>query len=65
MGGRQHIDLTLKVGTAQATTVEVSDVTLQIDTETSERGQTISGFQTEALPLVSRTSSDMLAMVTG
>jgi hypothetical protein len=65
VGVRQHIDLTLKVGTAQATTVEVSDVTLQIDTETSERGQTISGYQTEALPLVSRTSSDMLAMVTG
>ena len=61
---RQHIDLTLRVGQA-ATTVEVSDVALQLDTETSERGQTVSGYQTEALPLVSRTSSDMLAMVTG
>jgi hypothetical protein len=65
VGVRQHIDLTLKVGTAQATTVEVNGVALQVDTETSERAQTISGYQTEALPLVSRTSSDMLAMVTG
>jgi outer membrane receptor protein involved in Fe transport len=62
---RERIDLTMKVGEAQATTVEVSDVALQPDTETSERSQTISGYQTEALPLVSRTSSDMLAMVTG
>jgi hypothetical protein len=64
VGVRQHIDLTLRVGQT-ATTVEVSGVALQIDTENSERDQTISGFQTEALPLVSRTSSDMLAMVTG
>ena len=64
IGVRQHIDLTLKVGQA-ATTVEVSDVALQIDTETSERGQTVSGYQTEALPLVSRNFSDFLALVTG
>ncbi len=37
VGVRQHIDLTLKVGQT-ATTVEVSDVALQIETETSERG---------------------------
>ncbi len=65
VGVRQHIDLTLKVGTAQATTVEVSGVSLQIDTETSERGQTVSGYQTEALPLVSRNFTDLLALVTG
>jgi len=53
IGVRQHIDLTLKVGQA-ATTVEVTDVALQIDTENSERGQTVSGYQTAALPLVSR-----------
>ena len=40
VGGRQRIDLTLQVGTA-TTTVEVSDVSLQVETETSERGQTI------------------------
>ena len=65
VGGRQRIDLTLKVGQADATTVEVSDIALQVETETSERGQTISGYQTEALPLVSRNFSDLLALVTG
>ncbi|MGH9562239.1 MAG: carboxypeptidase-like regulatory domain-containing protein, partial [Terracidiphilus sp.] len=64
IGVRQHIDLTLQVGQAAAT-VEVSDVALQIDTENSERGQTVSGYQTEALPLVSRNFSDFLALVTG
>jgi outer membrane receptor protein involved in Fe transport len=64
VGGRQHIDLTLAVGQT-ATTIEVSDVALQIETETSERGQTVSGYQTEALPLVSRNFSDFLAVVTG
>jgi hypothetical protein len=64
VGGRQRIDLTLKVG-AGATTIEVSDVSLQIETETSERGQSVSGYQTEALPLVSRNFSDLLGLVTG
>ena len=64
VGVRQHIDLVLKVGQT-ATTVEVSDVSLQVDTESSERDQTVSGYQTEALPLVSRNFSDFLAVVTG
>jgi hypothetical protein len=62
---RQKIDLTLKVGQADATTIEVSDVSLQLETETSERGETVSGYQTEALPLVSRNYSDLLGLVTG
>jgi hypothetical protein len=45
--------------------VEVSDVSLQLETETSERGETVSGYQTEALPLVSRNYSDLLALVSG
>ncbi|HEY1648851.1 MAG TPA: TonB-dependent receptor [Terracidiphilus sp.] len=64
VGERQHIDLTLQVGQT-ATTVEVSDVALQLETESSEREQTVSGYQTEALPLVSRNFSDLLALVTG
>ncbi|WP_263382276.1 TonB-dependent receptor [Granulicella arctica] len=64
VGGRTHIDLTLKVGSA-STTVEVSDVTLQLETESSERGQTITNYQSEALPLVSRNYSDLLGLVTG
>jgi hypothetical protein len=65
VAGRQRIDLTLSVGQANATTIEVSDVALQLETETSERGETVSGYQTESLPLVSRNYSDLLALVTG
>lgn len=64
VGGRQHIDLTLQVGQT-ATTVQVSDVALQLQTESSQREQTISGFQTSSLPLVSRNFTDLLALVTG
>jgi hypothetical protein len=65
VASRAHIDLTLNVGQANTTTVEVSDVALQLETETSERGESISGYQTAALPLVSRNYSDLLALVTG
>ncbi|SEF92078.1 TonB-dependent Receptor Plug Domain [Bryocella elongata] len=64
VGGRQRIDLTLKVG-GDTTTVEVSDVALQLETETSERGQVITGYQSEAFPLVSRNYSDLLALIPG
>jgi len=65
VAGRQRIDLTLKVGQTDITTVEVSDVALQIETETSERGENVSEYQTESLPLVSRNYSDLLSLVTG
>jgi hypothetical protein len=64
VGGRVRIDLTMKVGAAQ-TTVEVSGVALQLETESSQRGQTVTEYQTEALPLVSRNFSDLLGYVTG
>jgi outer membrane receptor protein involved in Fe transport len=64
VGGRQRIDLTLKVGGAAAT-VEVSDVALQLETESSQRGQTVTEYQTEALPLVTRNYSDLVDYVTG
>ena len=64
VGARQRIDLTLNVGQAEST-VEVSDVALQLETESSQRGQTITQYQSEALPLVSRNYSDLLALVTG
>ena len=64
VGGRTRIDLALSVGST-STTVEVSDVTLQIETESSERGQTITNYQSVALPLVSRNYSDLLGLVTG
>lgn len=64
VGNRQRIDLTLKVG-ASETTVEVSDVALQIETESSQRDQTITNYQSEALPLVNRNYTDLLGLVTG
>ena len=64
VGGRIRIDLTMKIGTAE-TTVQVSGVALQLETESSQRGQTITEYQSEALPLVSRNYSDQLAFVTG
>jgi hypothetical protein len=65
VGARARIDLVLKVGTAQATTVEVSDVALQLQTDTSQRDQTITNYQTQSLPLVSRTYSDLVNYVVG
>jgi hypothetical protein len=64
VGSRQRIDLKLVPGQAQ-TTVEVSDVALQLETESSQRGQNISNYESESLPLVSRNFSDLLALVTG
>jgi hypothetical protein len=64
VGGRQRIDLSLKVGSTE-TTVEVSDVALQLETETSERGQVITNYQSEAFPLVTRNYSDLLGLVPG
>jgi hypothetical protein len=64
IGVRQHIDLVLQVGTAQAS-VEVSDVALQLETQSSERGQTITNYESESLPLVTRNYSDFLALVPG
>src|SRR3984885_13325476 len=64
VGSRQRIDLELKVGETQSS-VEVSDVALQLETESSERGQTITQYQTAALPLVTRNYSDLLGLVTG
>jgi hypothetical protein len=65
VASRRRIDLTLRVGEASATTIEVNGVSLQLETETSERGQAVSEYQTESLPLVSRNYSDLLALVTG
>jgi hypothetical protein len=64
VGGRQRIDLSLRVGGTE-TMVEVTDVALQLETETSERGQTITNYQSEALPLVSRNYSDLMGLMPG
>lgn len=64
VGNRQHIDLKLLPGSTEQT-VEVSDVALQLETDSSQRGQNITNYESEALPLVSRNFSDLLAVVTG
>jgi len=64
VGARQRVDLTLNAA-GSSETVEVSGVALQLETENSERGQTITGYQSAALPLVSRNYSDLLGLVTG
>jgi hypothetical protein len=64
VGVRERIDLAVQVGATQ-TSVEVSDVALQVETESSQRGQTVTGYQSAALPLVSRNYSDLLGLVTG
>ena len=64
VGARVRIDLVLQIGTAQAT-VEVTGVALQLETESSQRGQTVTEYQSEALPLVTRNYSDLVDYVTG
>jgi hypothetical protein len=64
VASRQRIDLTLKVGDTN-TTVEVSGVSLQVETDTSQRSQIVTQYQSAALPLVSRNYSDLLGLVTG
>jgi hypothetical protein len=64
VGVRQRVDLTLQAAGSQET-VEVSGVSLQLETDSSQRGQTITGYQSAALPLVSRNYSDLLGLVTG
>jgi len=64
VGIRTRIDLALQAGST-STTVEVSNVALQLETETSERGQTITNYETEAFPLVTRNYSDLLGLIPG
>ncbi len=64
VGVRQRIDLGLKVGSSE-TVVEVTGVELQVETENSERDQTVTNYQSEGFPLVSRNYSDLLGLVTG
>ncbi len=64
VGARQRIDLTLQVGETSET-VEVSGVALQVETDSSQRSQVVTQYQSAALPLVSRNYSDLLGLVTG
>jgi len=64
IGARQRVDLELAVGNT-ATTVDVTDAARLVETDTSQRGQIVTGYQTAALPLVSRNYSDLIGLTTG
>lgn len=64
VAARQRVDLTLGVGST-STTVEVSDVALRVETDTSQRGEIVTQHQTASLPLVGRNYSDLVGLAPG
>jgi len=64
IAARQRVDLTLNLGNT-VTSVDVSAVNSLVETDTSQRGQIVTNYQTSSLPLVSRNYSDLLALSTG
>jgi hypothetical protein len=50
VGARQRVDVELRVGTVQEA-VTVSAIAPRLETDSSQRGQVITGDQTRALPL--------------
>ena len=65
IGSRQRVDLTLPIGEAATSVTVTSGVSLQIESDTSQRGQIITHQETAALPLVSRNYSDLIGLTTG
>ena len=61
---RQRVDLTLTLGSA-AETVTVSGAPTLLETETSDRGQTIQGAEAVTLPLNGRAYADLSVLVPG
>ncbi len=64
VGSRQRVDLTLQVG-AITEKVEVTAAATRLETDTSQRGQVITGEQTRALPLNGREYSSLALLTTG
>lgn len=64
IGARQRVDLALHVGGA-ADTVTVTGAAVQLETDTSDRGQTIAGQQAATLPLNGRSYADLAQLVPG
>ncbi len=63
-GARQRVDLALNLGAASET-VTVSGAATPLETETSDRGQTVEGTQAVTLPLNGRSYADLAQMVPG
>ena len=64
VGARQRVDLALNLGGASET-VTVSGAATQLETETSDRGQTISNAEAVTLPLNGRSYADLAQLVPG
>jgi len=64
VGARQRVDLTLKLGAA-SDTVTVSGAASLLETDTSDRGETVQGNEAVALPLNGRSYADLAQLVPG
>jgi hypothetical protein len=64
VGARQRVDLSLQVGTLSER-VEVTGAVTLLETDTSQRGQVITGEQTRALPLNGREYSALSLLSPG
>ncbi len=64
VGARQRVDLTLHVGQLSER-VEVTASATRLETDSSERGQVMTGEQTRALPLNGREYSALALLTTG
>ncbi|MCA1651932.1 MAG: carboxypeptidase-like regulatory domain-containing protein, partial [Acidobacteria bacterium] len=64
VGARQRVELTMQVGQLTER-VEVVAASTRLETDTSQRGQIITGDQTRALPLNGREYSSLALLTTG
>jgi hypothetical protein len=64
VGTRGRVDLALQVG-GSSENVEVSNVALALETDSSQRGQVITNQQTEGLPLATQDVAQLVALTTG
>jgi hypothetical protein len=64
VGARQRVDLTMQVGQLSER-IEVTAAATRLETDSSQRGQVITGEQTRALPLNGRDYSALAMLTTG
>ena len=64
VGARQRVSLTLKLG-GNTQTVTVSGAATQLETDTSDRGETVQSRETVNLPLNGRSYADLSTLVPG
>lgn len=64
VAARQRVDLTLTIGAA-SDTVTVTGAATALETDTSDRGETVEGIEAVALPLNGRSYADLSVLVPG